>query len=77
MSAEAMQVIAHAIDDYFNGKRHPKRIGFALLVFPTDEPEGSRVNYVSSCSRRDMIAAMKEVVARLEGRAHPAPEAKQ
>lgn len=58
-----LQALAKVIDK--NIKPH----GFVLLtVAPAGTAEaGSRVNYVSSCDRADMIAAMKEIVARLEG----------
>lgn len=77
MSREAMQVVAETLDGFFNGDRKPKRVGFCLLVFPADQPEGERVNYVSNCDRQDMIVALKEIVARLEGRGHDAPEMRQ
>ena len=48
-----------------------------LLVTPFHAPAGARANYVSNTPRANMIVAMKEVVARLEGRAHDAPEAMQ
>lgn len=64
----AMQVAAQTLDDFFNGRQRPRRIGFALFVFPTNMPRGARTNYVSNCNRADMIAALKEVLARFEGR---------
>ncbi len=51
--------------------------GVVLLVFPQDGKEGERTNYVSNCSREDIKAAMREVLARWEGRAHDAPSGKQ
>lgn len=42
--------------------------GFVLLTFNMDNPDGTNVNYVSNAERASMIIAMKEVVARLEGR---------
>jgi hypothetical protein len=63
-----MQTMAKTIDGFLNGKADPKRIGFAILVFPFDAPEGTRTNYVSNADRDDMITALKEVVARFEGR---------
>lgn len=63
-----MQVLARTIDDFLNGKADPKRVGFALLVFPLNGPEGQRTNYVSNGRRNDMLAALKEVIARFEGR---------
>lgn len=63
-----MQTMASTIDGFLNGKRLPKRIGFAILVFPFDSPQGTRTNFVSNADRDDMIAALKEVAARFEGR---------
>ena len=77
MSTEAMQVAAQTLDDFFNGPQRPRRVGFALFVFPLDMPEGARTNYVANCNRNDMIVAMKEVLARFEGRHQPAPGIKQ
>jgi hypothetical protein len=48
-----------------------------LLVAPYNAPEGSRTNYASTGSRADMIAGMKEIVARFEGRVIEAPERPQ
>lgn len=66
-----LQGIMKSLDESMPGH------GITLLVFPKSGPKGARVNYVSNCHRPDMIAAIKEVVARLEGRAHDAPETRQ
>jgi hypothetical protein len=63
-----MQTMASTIDGFLNGKQQPKRLGFVIMVFPFDAPEGARTNYVSNADREDMIVALKEVVARFEGR---------
>jgi hypothetical protein len=42
--------------------------GFALLVFPFGDDPGGRMNYVSNARREDMLVAMKEFIARNEGR---------
>lgn len=62
-----MQTIASALDDALNGKARPKKTGFVVLVFPFDGPEGQRTNYVSNSKREDIVAALKEIVARFEG----------
>ncbi|MEK1908197.1 MAG: hypothetical protein AAAB13_20685 [Pseudomonas sp.] len=62
-----MQGLASGIDEILNGNVNPKKNGFVVLVFPFDQVEGSRTNYVSNCERRDIIAALKEVAARFEG----------
>lgn len=65
-----MQALASGIDEILNGNGLPKKNGFVVLVFPLDQVEGSRTNYVSNCDRRDIIAALKEVTARFEGSPH-------
>lgn len=72
-----LQGIAKGLDDVLKGPARPKKIGFALLVFPFGSEEGRQANYVSNASREDMIVAMKEWLARNEGRAAEAPEMKQ
>jgi hypothetical protein len=49
--------------------------GFALLVFDFADP--GKVNYISNAHRPDMLAAMKEFIARAEGRGHDAPPTSQ
>lgn len=65
-----MQAIAQGLDDTLNGAELPKKNGFVVLLFPFDQVEGARTNYVSNCDRKDIIAALKEVVARFEGQPH-------
>lgn len=66
--SEMMQRIAAAIDEGFNGTTGPKKVGFVLLTAEFGKIEGGRVNYISNAERDDMIAMMKEYIARLEGR---------
>ena len=50
-------------------KQHAPGYGYALLVFKLgDAREGDRMNYISNAVREDMLAAMKEFIARAEGR---------
>jgi hypothetical protein len=49
------------------GMALPKEYGFALLIFGLGESDG-RMNYISNASREDMLAALKELIARFEGR---------
>lgn len=65
-----LRYAAKTIDQLLNGDRvGPDRAtGFVLLAFPIGTEEGRRVNYVSNCHRDDMLAALKEIVARFEGR---------
>lgn len=69
-----MNAFAAVLDEAINGNELPKRNGFALLVFPFGQPnDARRANYVSNCNREDMLAAMKEFIARNEGRFQEAP----
>ncbi|HEY1897027.1 MAG TPA: hypothetical protein VGG62_12170 [Terracidiphilus sp.] len=40
--------------------------GFALFIF--DFGDGGRINYISNAERADMIATLKEFIAKSEGR---------
>lgn len=66
-AAHVMQALAARVDRVLN-KDLPKRdLGFVILVFPFDGPEGARVNYVSNATRPEMLISLKEIVARFEG----------
>jgi hypothetical protein len=71
---EFMNALARGIDDLLNGKDCPKekkKTGFTLLVYDFETgPDGGRFNYISNSDRQDVIATMKEVIARHEGRYH-------
>lgn len=67
-TAEFMQHLASAINSVLNGDSKPAPHGFVLLVFPFDGPKGARTNYVSNADRSTMLAGLKEIVARFEGR---------
>ena len=62
--------IAKSLDTVLNGeaKGHDRQIGFALLWFEFGKTEGGQVNYVSNASREDMLVAVREWLARAEGR---------
>ena len=67
---EGMNELARFIDVTLNGRRRPgvaRNIGFVLLVAEFGKIDGGRVNYISNGDRADMIAMMKEYVARAEG----------
>jgi len=72
-----MNEIAQHLDAAFNGNTKPRRIGFALFLFEFGKVEGGRVNYISNAERAEMLTAVREWLARAEGRAHDAPEQKQ
>lgn len=65
---EAMNGIASVLDKVFNGdkKGEDREVGFALLIFSFGE--GGFLNYISNAQRKDMLATMKEFIARAEGR---------
>lgn len=66
---EAMQAIMTALAELFPG------MGIALMVF--DFGEKGRMNYISNASREDMLIALKEFIAKHEGRLMDEPERPQ
>ncbi len=64
---EMMNGVAAALDDTFNPSR-PKKVAFVLFMAEFGAIEGGRVNYISNGDRADMIAMVKEWLARAEGR---------
>ena len=68
---QKMLHIAEFLDGFLNGpaKGKDRDIGFVLLVFPFEGRDG-RANYISNgADRRDIVALMKEQIARFEGQA--------
>jgi hypothetical protein len=68
---DKMNRLARALNEYFNGDvpNSQRTTGFVLLVFPFGSvPSRDRINYISNAERSDMITALKEIVARFEGR---------
>ena len=66
-----MNALAQGIDEALNGKRKPgkpPKDGFILLVAEFGQITDGRVNYISNGQRADMIAMMREYLARVEGR---------
>jgi hypothetical protein len=61
MSKLAMQEMAEKV-----GKMLPQDFGFAIIVFPFNNPGIS--NYISNANRSDMIKALRETADRLEKR---------
>lgn len=72
-----MNAVAQVLDETFNGTEMPRRVGFALLVFEFGKSEGGRVNYISNAERSEMLAAMREYLARAEGRYVEEPDTRQ
>jgi hypothetical protein len=58
------------IDELFNGEGHARRrkVGFVLMVFPFGEGP-CRANYISNAAPADVVALLKEQLARFEGQA--------
>jgi hypothetical protein len=69
---ETMNELAKGLDQFFNGDVKPqhRKYGFCLLVFPFGHGDDNRINYICNAEREDMITAMKEFIARAEGRHH-------
>ncbi len=69
---EMLNGLAGGIDDVLNGKDRdpgePKRVGFALFMFEFGNIEANRVNYISNADRSEMLTAVREWLARAEGR---------
>lgn len=69
---EVMNALAYGLDDIFNppplpGLPRQKKIGFVLLTAYFGQIEDGRVNYISNGEREDMVAMLKELLARFEG----------
>ena len=67
-TTEFGQQMAKGLDLAFNGDERPRTTGFALFWFEFGQTENGRVNYVSNASRADMLVAVREWLARAEGR---------
>jgi len=64
--AEQMKMLAHFIDDYFNGPAKERRVGFCLMLFNFGDGPG-RCNYISNAERADVVTLLKEQLARFQG----------
>lgn len=60
-----MNVVAHMLDDIFNGKSPSKRICFTLLITEFDD-RANRVNYISNGERADVVMMLKQILSRFE-----------
>jgi hypothetical protein len=63
----AMNSIATAIDETFNGTKLPKKVVFVMLIAEFGNITDGRVNYISNGDRRDIVVMLKEILARFEG----------
>jgi len=57
-----LQALANGIEEMWPG------VGFVVLMF--DWGDKGRMNYISNANRDDMRAALRELLARMEGRYH-------
>lgn len=69
---ESMNGIARALDEVLNGdkKGADRPNGFVLMVYPFGNLASgdARCNYISNgADRNDVVALMKEMIARFEG----------
>jgi len=71
--AEKMRGLASVLDEIFNGdsRGHDRKVCFALLIANFGESDNGRVNYIGNGERGDVVAMMKEFIARAEGRHSP------
>lgn len=65
---EKMNALAATLDKTFNKDRHNRTTFFVLLTGEFNKMDGGRVNYISNGQREDMVSALKELLARFEGR---------
>lgn len=68
---DSMNALAKGIDAALNGKPKPgrkRKVGFILLTAEFGKIDNGRVNYISNGERADMIAMLREYLARIEGR---------
>lgn len=65
-----MSALAQHLDDILNGEKRPRAVGFALLIynFGEDLRGSGRINYIGNGERADVLVALKELIARWEGR---------
>ena len=65
-----MNMVAKVLDETFNEPGKPKKVGFALLTYNMGEQlEGTgHINYIGNGTRADVRVALKELLARWEGR---------
>jgi hypothetical protein len=59
-----MRICAEAIEQVIMDYGPSDNVGFALVTFGMDQPGIG--NYISNCSRDDVIEALKETVKRLQ-----------
>ena len=68
--SEFMNDLASLLDKALNGDKKGKdrKFGYMITIFPFGDNPEHRFNYISNAERSTMLSAMKEVIARFEGR---------
>jgi hypothetical protein len=69
-TTEQMQAAMSALDEAFNGDAQgtDRKVGIVLLTFPFGVVENGQVNYIGNGDRDTVRVALKELLARWEGR---------
>lgn len=69
-TTQYMRELAARLDDLLNGEArgNDRKVGFVLLTFPFGKVEHGRVNYIGNGDRDEVRVALKELLARWEGR---------
>lgn len=80
--ANLMNELAAGLDELLNGPSLPglpkkSQVCFVLLTTRFGDITGGRVNYISNGDRQDIIATLRELLARFEGRYVDLPETPQ
>jgi hypothetical protein len=66
---DMMNQLAAFMDAQFNGPPgKPREVAFILLTARFGQIDNGRVNYISNGNRPDMLAMLREYLARAEGR---------
>jgi hypothetical protein len=67
---EQMQAAMSALDEAWNdrAKGADRKIGIVILTFPFGDVKDGRVNYIGNGQRDEVRVALKELLARWEGR---------
>lgn len=65
-----MNAVAKGLDEAFNGPGYAvnRKVCFVLLTCEFGKIDDGRVNYISNGERSDIIATLRELLARFEGR---------
>lgn len=64
---DKMNMLAHALDETFNGELRGKDRITCFVLLTCHFNEMGRANYISNGKRSDVIVMLKELLARFEG----------